>query len=230
MRSIIVFLLVVTLQFGFILQNAFALINLDDESVKIAIKYGLDNKYSTSKELLGPNWIEAENGVLITVYSPFIQLATKAKSQNVPGSSEEDIRLVKRRLGRQLNQIKTRQEVRFIVQLVGSDESFAKRFTAHLLEIPGESTEKKTKKKGEGKGFWIFKAKGPRKPKKIPATKSVQQSIADLDHFNPVLPYSATNSYNFDFEKVNKWNKFYFVLTDGEKTEIRVEIDKNAIF
>lgn len=227
MRNIIVFLLVITLQFCLMVNSALALINLDDESVKIAIKYGLDNKYSTSKELMGPNWIEADNGVIISIYSPFIQLATKAKSQNVPGSSEEDIKLVKRRLGRQLNQIKTRQQVRFIVQVVGPNEAFAKELDAHLLEIPGESTEIKKK---EGKGFWIFKDKGPRKPKKIPATDVVKQSVADLDHFNPVLPYSATNSYNFDFEKVNKWNKFYFVLTDGEKYEVKVEIDKNAIF
>ncbi|MEW5821922.1 MAG: hypothetical protein AB1782_17135 [Cyanobacteriota bacterium] len=210
------------------ISETFALINLDDESVKISIKYGLDNKYSTTKELMGPNWIEGENGVIITIYSPFIQLASKAKSQNVPGSSDEDILLVKRRLGRQLNQIKTRMDIRFIVQLVGDDETFAKEYDARIEEVQDEEDTAEEQKKG--KGFWIFKDKGPKKPKKVSPESIVKQNKAELDNWNPVHPYSATNSYNFDFERVNKFEKFYFILVGPDEKETRFLVDKNAIF
>lgn len=212
-------------------NSAKALINLDDESVKIAIKYGLDNKYSTTKDLLGPNWIEGEGGILITIFSPFIQLASKAKSQNVPGSSDEDIILVKRRLGRQMNQITTRQEVRFIVQLVGDDEGTCKGYEAHIEEILNEEDFYDESGQEKTKGFWFFKKKASEvKAKKITPEKVVKQNSAELDHYNPVHPYSCTNSYNFNFEKVNKYEKFNFVLKGPDDKEIKFVVDKNAIF
>lgn len=229
MKNLLITILSIALMTGIYCQKANALINLDDESVKIAIKYGLDNKYSSTKELMGPNWIEGEGGLLITVFSPFIQLATKAKSQNVPGSSDEDIVLVKKRLGRQLNQIKTRQQVRFIVQLTGDSPKFAKEYTAKIEQIRDpEQVEKEEAKKG--KGFWVFKSKGAKKPKKIAPDKTIQQTVAEMDHYNPMHPYSATNSYNFDFEAVNKFDKFYFILIGPDEKEQRYMVDKNAIF
>lgn len=229
MKNIVITLLSIALVAGIFCSKANALINLDDESVKIAIKYGLDNKYSSAKEMLGPNWIEGEEGILITVFSPFIQLATKAKSQNVPGSSDEDIILVKRRLGRQLNQIKTRQQVRFIVQLVGNSPDFAKDYSAKVEEMRDPDVVEK-EESNKGKGFWVFKSKGAKKPKKIAPDQIVQQQSAEMDNYNPVHPYSATNSYNFDFEQVNKYDKFYFILIGPDEKEMRFLVDKNAIF
>ena len=228
MKNLVIIIILAVFCMGLFTNQANALINIDDESIKISIKYGLDNKYSTSKELLGPNWIEGENGVIISIYSPFIQLATKAKSQNVPGATDEDIILVKRRLGRQLNQIKTRQDVRFIVQIVGDDPGFAQKFKAHIEEYIENPDSEEAKK--EGKGFWIFKNKGPRKAKKITPGNEVKQPKAELDHYNPVHPYSATNSYNFTFAQVDKYDKFYFVLTGADEKPIKFLIDKNAIF
>lgn len=229
MKNIIIALLSVALVTGILCEKASALINLDDDSVKIAIKYGLDNKYSSAKELLGPNWIEGQEGLLITIFSPFIQLATKAKSQNVPGSSDEDIVLVKRRLGRQLNQIKTRQQVRFIVQLVGDSPKFAKEYSAKIEEMRDPDVVEE-EEKNKGKGFWVFKSKGAKKPKKIAPEQVVQQTTAEMDHYNPMHPYSATNSYNFEFDAVNKFDKFYFILVGPDEKEIRFLVDKNAIF
>jgi hypothetical protein len=207
-----------------------ALINLDDESIKIAIKYGLDNRYSDTKTILGPNWIEGEDGFILTVYSPFIQLATKARSQNVPGASDEDIKLVKKRLGRQLNQITTRQEVRFIVQIVGSNPGVCKDYKAYVEEFKEpEETEEDAEGKKEGKGFWIFK-KRDSKPKKLKADKEVIQNKADLDNYNPLMPYSCFNSYNFKFDAINKLDKFYFVLEGPKEKERRYLVEKNVIF
>lgn len=252
MKKVIILTMLILCGLGFCINKANALINIDDESVKIAIKYGLDNKYSTTKELLGPNWIEGEDGVIITIFSPFIQLATKAKSQNVPGSSDEDIVLVKRRLGRQLNEIKTRQEIRVIVQLIGNNADFCKKYEAYIEEAV-DADDKKTddtktantktddiktdkdkgdKGKDKGKSFWIFKNKGDKvkKPKKITPSAFVKQEKAELDHYNPYMPYSGTNSYNFSFEKVNQLDKFNFVIVGPDEKEIKFLVDKNAIF
>jgi hypothetical protein len=211
-----------------------ALINLDDESVRIAIKYGLDNKYSTTKTLLGPNWKEGPDGIILTIYSPFIQLATKSKSQNVPGSTDEDIILVKKRLGRQLNQITTRQEVRFIVQLVGDEPGFCKDYSARVEQYlePDENkeeAEETDEAKKEGKGFWIFK-KRAKKAKKLTPNKEVKQNQAEMDSYHPLHPYSCVNSYNFNFDRINDFDKFYFILIGPKEEEIKFLVDKNVIF
>lgn len=209
-------------------QKSFALINLDDESIKISIKYGLDNKYSSSKELMGPNWMEDESGAILTIFSPFIQLASKAKSQNVPGSTDEDIKLVKKRLGRQLNQITVRQEVRFIVQICGSDPDIGTKYKGKVEEYL-DPEEIKASKAEEGKGFWVFK-KRERKAKTFQPAKEILQNVAELDNYNPYLPYTAVNSYNYEFETINNLNKFYFVITGPNEKEIKFLIEKNVIF
>jgi len=210
-------------------NTAHALIKLDPDSIKIAIKYGLDNKYSTSKSILGPNWMEGDDGVIINIFSPFIQLATKAKSQNVPGASEEDIILVKKRLGKQLNEIQTRQEIRIIVQLVGDKEDFGKNYEAYIEEFI-EKNENDAKDGDKEVGFWLFKFKKHKSAAKITPNKEIRQDKAELDSYNPYHPYSCTNSYNFSFDKVNKLEKFNVVLKGPKDKQIKFLVEKNVIF
>ena len=210
-------------------NSANALIKLDPDSIKISIKYGLDNKYSTSKSLLGPNWMEGDDGIIINIFSPFIQLATKAKSQNVPGASEEDIMLVKKRLGRQLKEIETRNDIRIIVQLVGDKEDCCKNYEAYIEEVI-EEDENPDKEKKKTKGFWIFKFNKDRKPTKITPDREVRQDKAEMDRYNPYHPYYGTNSYNFNFNRVNKLDKFVFILKGPKDKKVIFPIEKNVIF
>lgn len=229
MRKILLSSVIAALVLCVFVNKAMALIVLDDESVKIAIKYGLENKFSTSKILLGPNWLDNERGVIVNIYTPFIQLATKAKSQNVPGTSEEDIRLVKRRLGRQLKQIRTRDEVRFIVQLVGAKEDFGNKVKAHVEPyIPPE--EKPTEEELENRS-WFQKITGKLKDGgKVYPEKSILQDVATLDSYNPALPYSVVNSYNFDFGKIKDYDQFYLILSTPNEEPVKFLINRDEIF
>lgn len=247
----------------FILQKAsLALINLDKDSILIAIKYGLDNRFSTYKDFLGPNWIDGKNGIIISVYSPFIQLAAKARNQSTPGTSDEDILFARKKVSRSLNDIQTRNEVRFLVQLMGDKENFCTKYSAYLeeyLEValagsdkptsaaadnaslkqeekPSTENEKAGKdalkdKKSKGKGFWIFKnLSHGKKARKLMPKNTIYQNEAELDNYDPLHPYSGTNSYNFDYLEVAKFDKFYLVVKGPDEKEMRFLIEKNVIF
>ena len=189
--------------------SSYALIKIDDNSVDLAIKYGLKMKGNSPDYVLGSNWINDGTGRILNVYSPFIQLVMKSQNQGSTDDMEEDIKNIKTRLSRDITKIKNKNEIRFIVSIWGDKESFAQKYKAFVVSVDSYSSD----------------PTHTIKPK-----KTNNQKIAERDGFNPSHPYSAINCYTFKFNDIEKLKDYYFVLVSESGDEIKYRIINNEIF
>jgi hypothetical protein len=106
-----------------------ALVRIDDESIKMAIKYGLANQGLGHATLLGPNWKEGEQGALLNIYSPFMLLASQASKSGQPRKpTEEEYQKAKaycRRVLRDFRDTHRPLQIKFALSLYGTAPEFA---------------------------------------------------------------------------------------------------------
>ena len=99
------------LAFLFSVNSSFALIKIDDDSVDLAIKYGIKMKNSSTSDILGANWINDGTGRILNIYTPFIQLVMKSINLRSTGNNIEDLKLFKEKLGNKPEKIKKQMKL-----------------------------------------------------------------------------------------------------------------------
>ena len=191
--------------------SSLALIKIDDESIDIAITYGLKSKGMSTRDLLNSNWINDGTGQILNIYSPFIQIATKTTDQNSTGKVEEDLKAIKKRLSTKIDRIVDKNEVRFLVALYGNTEDFAQNYKAHIIDVNEYN--------------------GPNQKKNIIKPRKADiQKIAEKDNFAPLHPFSSVNCYVFKFNDLFELKEYYFVLTNEKGEEVKYKINNEEIF
>jgi len=198
------------LTFVFSSLSSYALVKIDDNSVDLAINYGVKMKGSSIESTLGTNWVNDGNGRILNIYSPFIQVAMKTTSKPTTGDAQEDLKMIRNLLKYDITKIKNKNEIRFLVAIYGDSIDFAKNYKAYIIE-----TDKILNIKEQDKIL----------PKKI----SVQK-LADKDGFHPRHPFSAINCYTFKFDNLFKLKDYYFILVSDNKDEIKYKINNEEIF
>ena len=193
----------------FISNPCFALVKIDNESVDLAIKYGIKSKGLLKEDLLGANLINDNSERILSIYSPFIQIAVKSSAQNTSDNLDNDVKNARECLKTTISRIKEKNEIRFIVEMYGDKEDFAQNYTALISR--DESLSKKNNK--------IYK---PR--------KSSTQKIASRDGFNPLHPYSAFNCYIFSFEDLFSLKDYYLFLVSKSVETYKFRINNDNIF
>jgi len=205
-KLIVLFLL--TFVFGSL--SSYALVKIDDNSVDLAIKYGVKMKGYSIENILNTNWVNDGNGRILNIYSPFIQIAIKSTNKPTSGDTEEDLKTVKNLLQYDITKIKNKNEIRFLVALYGDSIDFAKKYKAYIVEADKISYIKERDK--------------------ITPKKSSIQKFADKDGFYPKHPFSAVNCYIFKFDNLFKLKEYYFILVSDNKDEIKYKINNEEIF
>ncbi|MDD3013386.1 MAG: hypothetical protein PHC34_06745 [Candidatus Gastranaerophilales bacterium] len=199
------------LTFIFNSLSSSALVKIDDNSIDLAIKYGIKMKGSSTENILSTNWVNDGNGRILNIYSPFIQIAMKSANKPSTGDAEEDLKMVKNLLQYDITKVKNKNEIRFIVAIYGDNINFAKNYKAYIIEANKFSNTLKEKDK-------------------INPNKSSIQKIADKDNFHPKHPFSGINCYSFKFDNLFKLKEYYFILVSDNKDEIKYKINNENIF
>jgi|GEM_PF-3417255 len=199
------------LSFIFSSLSAYSLVKIDDNSVDLAIKYGVKMKGNSVENILGTNWKNDGSGRILNIYSPFIQVAMKSTTKPSSGELDEDIKTVKNLLKYDITKVKNRNEVRFLVSFYGDNADFAKNCKAYIVEANKFSKDLKEQDK-------------------ITPKKTSVQKIADKDNFHPKHPFSAVNCYTFKFDKIFNLKEYYFILVSDNKEEVRYKINNEEIF
>ena len=190
---------------------SYAIIKIDDDSVDLAIKYGLKMKGNSVDYIMGPNWINDGKGRILNVYSPFIQLVMKSQTQGSTLDINEDVKNIKLRLQRDITKIKEKDEIRFIVSIYGDKDDFAQKYKAYIIDANMISS--------------------PSNPNNnIKPKKTSNQKIAEHDGYDPKHPYSAINCYIFKFDDLANLKEYYFVLVSDSGDEIKYKINNAEIF
>src|SRR5262249_17373970 len=61
---------------------ALALTQLYDSTINAAVRYGIENQDYGLSAFLGGNWREGENGTLLNIYTPFMDIARATARKN----------------------------------------------------------------------------------------------------------------------------------------------------
>lgn len=188
---------------------ASAIIPMDTHNIDAAIVYGMKNQKLGIANILGPNWIENEDGALLNVYTPFMVLATKAARGNYPiNPTKSDLKAARKKFGKYTAfymDPNNRHEVKFAVSFYGDSPTFAKTYEARI-----EGT-------GRGKEFSL-------KP-----TKRYPDQIADpVKNGLTQGKYEAINSYYFKLSDVINLDEFRLILEspNGKPISFRIRGDR----
>lgn len=168
----------------------------DAEAVNVAIKYGIQNKDGGIASVLGPNWIEGEDGSLLNIYTPFMLIATMASKKGVEGTSKKEVDGVRKRLARVLGQLmdqRTPQQVKFSVAMYGDQPDFGTRYKAVI--------------EGEGRGKTV----------RLNPVRAIPDKIANQNEDGNL--FEAINAYYFNYNDLENLETFRLILKspDGEK-------------
>jgi hypothetical protein len=179
------------------MQPAFGIIKLTDVSIENAIRYGLKNQDMGLSFFLGPNWIENETGVLLNVYTPYMEVARSAVTHKAGPSvpTDEDVIKARKTIIEDTHYIYHHPTVKFMTSMFGTTPDFAKGYYADV--------------EGVGRG---------RRTRLLPA-KMLTQGVAKKDDGSTFMRYSAINSYHFKYEDIAKLDELTFRLYGkGKKT------------
>lgn len=191
------------------LLPARALVTLDNESINIAIKYGLQNKRLGLSTILGPNWIEGPEGSLLNIYTPFMLVATQASKKNLPEDpTPEEIKTCRRKVARIINRLtdpKEPQMVKFSLFFYGHDIDFAKRSTAKII--------------GVGRGQEVV----------LQPSRKILDEIANESQGN-VGMFEGINAYYFKFTDVEPLEKYRLIITRPDGTQLEFTIHNERIY
>lgn len=190
-----------------------ALIRLDYDSEKMAVRYGLENKDYSYSTFLGGNWREGESGSLLNLYTPFMQVASRYLHATQSGNpSDEDIQKTIDKQRAALNKIKKENLVKFIVSFYGDAPSFARKYDGFID---------------------VTNAEG-RVIQRIFPNQSVRQYYGQKEETGAHQPYSAINTYMFQFDDLAKLKRYTFTMVDKTKGStrppVRFAIDNEKIY
>lgn len=186
------------------LNPAQALIKMESKTIDAALVYGMQNQKLGLAALLGPNWVEGDNGSLLNIYSPFMMLATKAaKAKLSDNPTKSDLKKAREKFGREVafySDPKNRVQVKFAVSFYGNSPEFAKGYSARIVGF------------GRGKEFDIKPAK----------------QLLDLKADPAGTLYEGINSYYFNFADIENLQEFRLVLEspNGEPVSFRLKNEK----
>jgi len=188
---------------------AFALMKMDSHTVDAALVYGMQNQKLGLSDLLGPNWIEGDNGSLLNVYSPFMMLATKAaKAGLAKNPSKSDLEKARHRFGREVafyTDTKNKVQVKFAVSFYGDTPEFAQAYKAKIVGF------------GRGKEFEL-----------TPAKQILDQKADPVQGGQSGSAYEAINAYYFNMADLENLQEFKLVVQSptGQPLEFRMKNDR----
>jgi hypothetical protein len=189
---------------------AVALVRMDRESIDMALKYGIKHQGSTFQELLGPNWIEGPDGILVNVYTPFMLLASRAAKGGFPiEPSDTDLQAARTKYARTIRDF--------------GDEAHPPnvKFALSLqVNSPYEAAYTKAFVEGYAKGRLL----------RLKPTRSYPQPSATLLQQGNKPVYDAISSYYFSFPEVAEMETFDLVLEPKDKPPIRIPVNNQSIY
>lgn len=195
---------------GFLVsQPALALVRMDTKTIDSALVYGMQSQRLGLADLLGPNWIEGENGTLLNVYSPFMMLASKASKAGFSASpTKSDLQKARKRFGREVafySDTKNRVQVKFSVSFYGDNPDFARGYSATITGF------------GRGRDFEIK-----------PAKQILDQKADPVSGGQSGAAYEAINSYYFNFSDLENLQEFKLSLQSpvGAPVEFRMKNER----
>jgi hypothetical protein len=204
-------LILLSLLAGLLMVNhaAFALMKMDSHAVDAALVYGMRNQKLGLADLLGPNWIEGENGALLNVYSPFMMIATKAAKAGLPKNpSKSDLEKARKRFGKEVafySDTKNRLHVKFAISFYGDTPTFAQGYRAKIVGF------------GRGKEFAL-----------TPDKQILDQKADPVEGGQSGAAYEAINSYYFNFADLENLQEFKLVVEspNGPPLEFRMNNER----
>jgi hypothetical protein len=188
---------------------AFALTKMDAHTIDAALVYGMQNQKLGLSDLLGPNWIEGENGALLNVYSPFMMLATKAAKAGLPKNpSKSDLEKARKRFGREVafyGDPKNKVQVKFALSFYGDRPEFAQSYRAKIVGF------------GRGKEFELR-----------PAKQILDQKADPVEGGQSGSAYEAINAYYFNLADLENLQEFKLVIESpsGQPLEFRLNNER----
>jgi hypothetical protein len=113
---------------------------MDAESIDLALRYGLQNRGLGYSALLGNNWMEGPDGMLLNIYTPFMLLAAQAAKtpeEETPLDATDDARIeaarsYSRRIIREVKNKANRLNVKFSLAFYGPSPTFANETSAWI--------------------------------------------------------------------------------------------------
>jgi hypothetical protein len=188
-----------------------ALVVMDTESVTMALRYGMMNQHKGLATLLGSNWMEGPDGVLLNIYTPFMLLATKAaRGGHSSEPTEEDLAKARKQCNRMIHgftDANAPQRVKFAVSFLGDSPTFAVKTTAVLRGVT------------HGREVLLKPTLQYRQP-----SSTVKPSEADPSR------YEAVNSYYFTLSDVAQFDQYEFVLTLPSGQTVPFAINNQSIY
>ncbi len=185
----IIFSLLLLITVSFTSLQALALVSLSDSTINEAIEQGLRTKKLGLSELLDGNWKEGANGALLNIYTPYMDIAKSVRHLDMTNDpSAEDVKKARKKIHKDLDYIWTHQTVKFIVSLYGDNSGFAKNYYAVIEGF------------GRGQNFTLY------------PDKTVQQYLANKEGDVKDSPFTAVNTYTYNFDKIAPMDEFTFKL------------------
>lgn len=177
---------------GTLPSNAMA--PLSPKMVNQAVKYGLMNQNVGLYMFLGANWQELDGGTLLNVYTPFIEIARAvARRKFNLDPTDENIAQVKEKVERDIHYTWHHPQVKFMVSMYGDTPDFATKYYAVIEGV------------GKGRDVRLYPVK------RVPSGLA-QKELNAKDH-----PYSAVDTFIFDFKAVQRLDRYTLKLYTDEK-------------
>ncbi len=186
---------------------AYGMVKLTDRTISEAVKYGMENRGLPRSTFLGSNWIEGQNGALLNIYTPYMDIARTASKRKFKGSvaSPEAVSKTRKAIVQDIDYIYLHPSVKFIVSLYGNSSDFAKKYYAVIEGV------------GNGRNRTIY------------PTKSIPQYLADEDKSAAILPYSAINTYHFKYDDIAPLDEFTLKLYGKEIEPVTFRVNNHRI-
>jgi hypothetical protein len=180
-----------------------ALVNMaQGENIDLAIRYGVKMQDAGVQAMLGDQWREGPDGMLLNVYTPFMVLASKAARSNTPSNPTlKNLQATKRKLQRTITDMRDPHYpplVKFVVALYGDNVAFGLTVNA---EVRGLSD------------------KEPPRPVALSKQLRPRVAVQSDPERNPNL-FEAVNAYYFKADDLAKFDQFEFVVTQPGKDPV----------
>lgn len=223
---------------GFVLAQAIpahCLVKMDSDSVNLALKYGMQNQNMGYYTLLGPNWMEGDNGTLLNIYSPFMLLAARAAKGGFPENpTDEDIQKARKKYQHEISHDldpNGRLKIKFAVALYGDTPNFASEYRAWIEGIghgktfiikPEQTVRQKQAHFYKDTDTDVGDSAKDAKPKEPSAMGSVVNTAGGKASKNL---YDAINAYYFSFNDLETLDEYQFDLQgpDGKIQTFRIK-------
>ncbi len=198
-----------TLSLLFAVAPASAMYKMETKTINAALVYGMRNQKLGLAALLGPNWVEGDNGALLNIYSPFMVLATKSARGGFPlKPSKSDLEEARKKYAKWVahySDPKNKPEVKFAINFYGKSPTFAKTYSARIVGF------------GRGKEFTV-------KPSKQHLDEIADPVVNGQSHGQ----FEAINSYYFRFPDIEDLQEFRLILEspNGETLVFRLNNEK----